>query len=76
MSVYVVTGASRGLGLEFIKQLSAKGSTVFACARNPDQAEELKKLVDNKKVYSIKLDTTNEQSLKVRREKSGHRQMS
>ncbi|CEG75331.1 hypothetical protein RMATCC62417_10394 [Rhizopus microsporus] len=64
MSVYVVTGASRGLGLEFVKQLSAKGDTVFACARNPDQAEELKKLVDNKKVYSIKLDTTNEQSLK------------
>ncbi|CEG63990.1 hypothetical protein RMATCC62417_01041 [Rhizopus microsporus] len=64
MSIYVVTGTSRGLGLEFVKQLSAKGNTVFACARNPDQAEELKKLVDNKKVYSIKLDTTNEQSLK------------
>ncbi|ORE06815.1 NAD(P)-binding protein [Rhizopus microsporus var. microsporus] len=64
MSTYVITGASRGLGLEFVKQLSAKDNTVFACARNPDQAEELKKLVDNKKVYSIKLDTTNEQSLK------------
>ncbi|CEJ02853.1 hypothetical protein RMCBS344292_16847 [Rhizopus microsporus] len=64
MSIYVVTGASRGLGLEFVKQLSAKGNTIFACARNPDQAEELKKLIDNKNVYSIKLDTTNEQSLK------------
>ncbi|KAI8051899.1 4-dihydrotrisporin dehydrogenase [Gilbertella persicaria] len=64
-SVYVITGASRGIGLEFVRQIAAKGNTVFACARNPDASEGLQKLVDNKKVFSVKLDTTNEESLKA-----------
>lgn len=64
---YVVTGASRGLGLEFVTQLSAKGHTVFACARNPDSAAGLQKLVDNKHVFAIKLDTTSHESIKVNR---------
>ncbi|OAD02870.1 hypothetical protein MUCCIDRAFT_142722 [Mucor lusitanicus CBS 277.49] len=62
---YVVTGASRGLGLEFVNQLAAKGNTVFACARNPDSATGLQKLVDNKHVFAIKLDTTNYESVKA-----------
>ncbi|KAI8048598.1 4-dihydrotrisporin dehydrogenase [Gilbertella persicaria] len=63
--VYVVTGASRGLGLEFVKQIVAAGNHVFACARNPDSSSELSKLVDNEKVYAIKLDTSNEESIKA-----------
>ncbi|OAD04135.1 hypothetical protein MUCCIDRAFT_141495 [Mucor lusitanicus CBS 277.49] len=62
---YVVTGASRGLGLEFVRQLGAKGNTVFACARNPDSATSLQELVDNKHVFAIKLDTANYESVKV-----------
>ncbi|EPB87863.1 hypothetical protein HMPREF1544_05392 [Mucor circinelloides 1006PhL] len=62
---YVVTGASRGLGLEFVAQLAAKGNTVFACARNPDSAAGLQKLVDNKHVFTVKLDTTNYESIKA-----------
>lgn len=62
---YVVTGASRGLGLEFVAQIAAKGHTVFALARNPSASEALQKLVDNKKVFAVKLDTTNENSIKV-----------
>ncbi|KAL9538250.1 hypothetical protein MBANPS3_011075 [Mucor bainieri] len=62
---YVVTGASRGLGLEFVTQLAAKGNTVFACARNPDSATYLQKLVDNKHVFAIKLDTANHESIKA-----------
>lgn len=62
---YVVTGASRGLGLEFVAQLSAKGNTVFACARNPDNAAGLQKLIDNKHVFAIKLDTASHESIKV-----------
>ncbi|KAG1048408.1 hypothetical protein G6F43_009197 [Rhizopus delemar] len=64
MVSYVITGTSRGIGLEFVKQISARGDTVFACARNPDKSEGLQKLVDGKKVYGIKLDITSEKSIK------------
>jgi NAD(P)-dependent dehydrogenase (short-subunit alcohol dehydrogenase family) len=40
----LVTGANRGLGLEFVKQLSAIGWRVFACCRNPQQADKLNDL--------------------------------
>ncbi len=40
----LVTGASRGLGLEFTRQLAARGDHVFASCRRPDQAETLKAL--------------------------------
>lgn len=62
---YVITGASRGLGLEFVKQLSAKGHYVFALARNPEKSPGLQNLIDNKKVFAIKADTTCEKSIKV-----------
>ncbi|KAI7901836.1 uncharacterized protein BX663DRAFT_512565 [Cokeromyces recurvatus] len=65
-STYVVTGASRGIGFEFVNQLAAKGNKVFACARNPDKSEQLQKLVaDNKHVFAVKLDTTSEESIKA-----------
>lgn len=41
----VVTGANRGLGLEFTRQLLAAGDEVVAGARQPKQADELHKLV-------------------------------
>ncbi|GAN05647.1 C-factor-like [Mucor ambiguus] len=62
---YVITGASRGLGLEFVKQLAAKGHTIFACARNPATADRLEKYVDNKHVFVVKLDTTDYESIKA-----------
>lgn len=39
----LVTGANRGIGLEFVKQLRAKGHTVLGTARDPDDSPELKK---------------------------------
>jgi NAD(P)-dependent dehydrogenase (short-subunit alcohol dehydrogenase family) len=65
MSVYIVTGASRGLGLEFVKQIADSGKTVFACARNPQNSPKLSALIDNKHVFGIKLDTTCADSIKV-----------
>jgi NAD(P)-dependent dehydrogenase (short-subunit alcohol dehydrogenase family) len=38
----LVTGANRGLGLEFAKQLQAKGYKVIGTARSPERATELK----------------------------------
>ena len=37
----LITGASRGLGLEFTRQWLAKGAHVYALARKPDGAKEL-----------------------------------
>src|SRR5690606_4253695 len=41
MTTYLVTGANRGLGLEFARQLSARGDEVVATARDPKNAREL-----------------------------------
>jgi NAD(P)-dependent dehydrogenase (short-subunit alcohol dehydrogenase family) len=38
---FVVTGANRGIGLEFVKQLTARGEVVDATARDPDEAPDL-----------------------------------
>ena len=40
--IVLVTGANRGLGLEFSKQLQDKGYEVIGTARSPEKANELK----------------------------------
>ena len=42
----LVTGANRGIGLEYARQLSAKGYTVIGTARAPERAEELAAVAD------------------------------
>ena len=64
--VYVVTGATGGLGVEFVKQLSKRGDRVIACARNTRKSEELNALVNVKTVHAVTLDTVNVDSVKVR----------
>jgi NAD(P)-dependent dehydrogenase (short-subunit alcohol dehydrogenase family) len=44
MSSILVTGANRGLGLEFVRQYAKDGWEVIACCRHPDQARELTQL--------------------------------
>src|SRR5205807_5096625 len=44
MASILVTGANRGLGLEFVRQYAADGWRVFACARRPDEAKELREI--------------------------------
>ncbi|KAJ7176206.1 hypothetical protein C8R43DRAFT_1057499 [Mycena crocata] len=64
MSSYVVTGAARGIGFEFIKQLSAdQKNTVFALVRNEATATELKKL-PGKNITVLEADITDKKALK------------
>lgn len=44
MTTIVITGANRGIGLEFARQYLAEGAEVIACCRAPDKAETLKTL--------------------------------
>lgn len=44
MSTALITGANRGLGLEFVRRLSLTGWKVLATCRSPDQAEALRRL--------------------------------
>lgn len=62
---WVITGTSRGIGAEFVKQLKNKGDTIIACARNPDGSDALKALVDGKQVHAVKMDITDVASVKV-----------
>lgn len=42
----LITGANRGLGLEFVKQYAEAGWQVIACCRWPDDAKELQALAE------------------------------
>jgi len=44
MKTLLITGASRGIGLEFCKQYAADGWRVLACCRDPGKADALNKL--------------------------------
>ena len=44
MPTVLITGAGRGLGLEFAKQYAADGWQVIACVRNPDKADAARAL--------------------------------
>ncbi len=41
MATVLITGANRGLGLEFCRQYAAEGWDVIACCRQPEQASGL-----------------------------------
>lgn len=69
MGTYVITGANRGIGLEFVRQISDRGETVFATCRNPVEASDLNALANKhkKQIHVIQLDVTNDQSIKEAR---------
>jgi len=55
----MITGANRGIGLEFVRQYSERGWNVIATARKPDQADELQALAANdSKIVVEQLDVT------------------
>jgi len=44
MKTTLITGANRGIGLEFCRQYAAEGWRVQACSRHPEKSDALKKL--------------------------------
>ncbi len=57
MPTTLITGANRGLGLEFVKQYATAGWRVHACCRAPEAAETLSRLAaDNSAITLHTLD--------------------
>ena len=57
----LITGANRGIGLEFVKQYANEQCQVIACCRNPSLAKELTALNDkNANVDLLTLDINNQ----------------
>lgn len=53
MPTVLVTGANRGLGLEFARQYAADGWRVLACVRDVAKAGALQKLGDNVEIHPL-----------------------
>jgi len=56
MPTVFITGANRGIGLEFARQYAAEGWRVIGTARQPDQAKELEELDGDVTVRALDLD--------------------
>lgn len=65
MPIYVLTGANRGLGLEFVRQLSADSSnTVIGAVRSmSNDLANLISLNKNKNIHILECDTGKESSI-------------
>ena len=63
----LITGANRGIGLEFARQYLADGWQVYATCRHPGSASELQHLAEasDRKLRVMVLDVTNSASVKV-----------
>ncbi len=55
MTTVLITGANRGLGLEFCRQYAADDWDVIACCRQPEQASDLAQL--NRQYANIQVET-------------------
>ncbi|MDV7341103.1 SDR family oxidoreductase [Terasakiella sp. A23] len=53
MPTVLITGANRGLGLEFVKQYAEAGWNVLACCRQPDAATSLKETDGNVSLHAL-----------------------
>jgi NAD(P)-dependent dehydrogenase (short-subunit alcohol dehydrogenase family) len=58
MPTVLITGASRGIGLEFVRQYAVEGWRVHAACRDPDKARDLKAIKGDVRVHP--LDVTDE----------------
>lgn len=62
MPTIMITGAGRGIGLEFVRQYDADGWRILACCRTPASADELNQLAqasgDRITVHTLDVDSS------------------
>jgi len=74
MTTVLVTGASRGLGIEFVRQFAEDGADVIACCREPEKAGALHELAKiEKRVTVMALDVRDPKSVTALNAKLGDR---
>ena len=62
--VVLITGANRGIGLEFVKQYLALKWTVIATCRSPNNATELQQLASNNSaLHVVALEVTSDEDI-------------
>ncbi|TFY58889.1 hypothetical protein EVJ58_g6130 [Rhodofomes roseus] len=66
-ATWLIVGASRGLGLELVRQLIATPNTVIAACRNPSSASQLEALnpAAGAELHIIHLDVSSEESIRA-----------
>ena len=69
MPTILITGANRGLGLEFTRQYSSDGWSVIACCRNPDAADDLNELANDGNISVERLDVNDFSAIELLGEK-------
>ena len=69
MKTAFITGANRGIGLEFVKQLKKKGYYILGACRHPENAPELNALADE----IFQLDVTNDTDITLLKQTLGSR---
>ena len=62
MTTTLITGANRGLGLEFARQSVAAGDTVYAGCRHPSDADDLN-AIDSDRLHVLTLDVADDASI-------------
>ena len=53
MPTILITGANRGLGIEFVRQYIAENWRVIATCRNPELAQDLKEIRGEKEIFPM-----------------------
>lgn len=67
MQSALITGANRGIGLEFVRQYLADGWHVYAACRDPERAEQLRALGKElgDRLELLRIDVTNAEEVKT-----------
>jgi NAD(P)-dependent dehydrogenase (short-subunit alcohol dehydrogenase family) len=67
MPAVLITGANRGIGLEFVRQYTADGWAVFAACRDPKAAKKLATLAKGSggKLIMLAMDVTDRESVRI-----------